>query len=383
MEELTAAERLLCDLVRIPSVSGDEERAADLAAHWLERGGLGVERLGPKGRTVLARARRGTGGPRLFLNSHLDTVPPGEGWHADPWDVAWSDERLVGLGANDAKASVAAMLTALVAWAGESDGQASHGPTGEVWLGLTACEETSNAGMTELLEHLDREAGAGPGGRPDLAVTGEPTGLEVVRAQSGLAVLEARWVGRACHAAHVARVEHENALRLALRDLARVPDCTLLEGEHELLGASTLVATVLRAGERHNQVPDEALAVFDARLAPPHTAAECVAYLTSRMPRARVSVRSERLQAVETPAEHALVRAALEAGARSEPIGSATMSDMALLAGIPAIKCGPGQTARSHTPNEYVTRAELASGVAFYAALIPRALAACAPSVSR
>lgn len=377
MEGLSAAEELCRALVRIQSPSGDELEAASFAADRLAAAGLQVERLGPDGRTVFGRVISAAPGPRLLLNSHLDTVPAGEGWLADPWDVEWRDERLTGLGANDAKASVAAMITAAAQWQAQVSAGAAGGTGGELWLGLTACEETSNAGMTELLEHLD-SSGLG---RPELAVTGEPTGLEVVRAQSGLAVLEARWTGRSCHAAHVARVEHENALRLALRDLANVPDFTLLEGRHELLGASTLVATVLNSGERHNKVPDEALAVFDARLAPPHTAAECAAYLAERMPRATLTIRSERLRPVETPAEHKLVQAALEAGAKTLPIGSSTMSDMALLCGIPAIKCGPGQTARSHTPNEYVTRAELAAGCAFYSGLIPRALRALqAPS---
>lgn len=370
MEELTLtpAEGLCRELVRIPSVSGDEARAAAFVASVLADAGLDVERIGPAETTVFARAGNG-GGPRLFFNSHLDTVPAGEGWLADPWDVDWTTAgdgggRLTGLGANDATASVASMVAAITEFA------RSPSVAGEVWLGLTACEETSNAGMTELLEHFDRNQL----GRPDAAVTGEPTGLEVVRAQSGLCVLEARWTGRSCHAAHVARVEHENALRIALRDLANVPDYTLLDGEHELLGQSTLVCTVLQSGQRHNKVPDEALAVFDARLAPPHTAAECAAYLAARMPRADVTIRSERLRPVETPAEHALVRAALAAGGRVRPIGSSTMSDMALLADIPAIKCGPGETARSHTPNEYVTRAELEAGVRFYSRLIDAVL---------
>jgi acetylornithine deacetylase len=309
------------------------------------------------------------GGPRVLFNTHHDTVPIGEGWTGDPFDATWrgdgAERRLVARGANDAKASVAAMLCAARAYA------ATPRARGTLCLAVTACEETTNAGMTATLARL-AERGLAPHG----GVTGEPTGLEVVRAQSGLAVIEARWTGRACHAAHVARVEHQNALLCAARALAALPEWFELEGRHALLGASTLVPTVLRAGERHNAVPDLAVATFDARLAPPHDARKCVALLRRYLPDADVRVKSERLRPVETAKDHPLVHAALKATGREHAVGSSTMSDMALLAGLPAVKCGPGQTARSHTANEYVLAAEVEAGVAAYTALIPAALEA-------
>jgi acetylornithine deacetylase len=343
-------EDLLLTLVRQPSVSGDEAAIAALCAEWLERAGLEVSVVE---RSVVARLSGGEG-PRLLLNTHFDTVPAGEGWSADPWDVAWEGDRLVGLGANDAKASVASMMFAARALA--------QGPpiAGELLVAINHEEETTNAGMAAVLEQI---------GAPDLAVTGEPTGLEVVRAQAGLAVLTATWRGRSCHAAHVTRVEHENALLLAARDLATFPTPTPFSGEHPLLGPSTLTPTTLHSGERHNKVPDLAEAVFDARLAAPHDAEECLDVLRRHLPHAEPRVRSKRLAAVETSAQHPLVLAALRHTGRSRAIGSNTLSDMALLPGIPAVKCGPGQTARSHTPDEFVTRDELAAGAAFYTEL--------------
>ncbi len=361
-------EALLLALVRTESVSGAEERAAELAAEWLAARGLEVELVE---RTVVARLRGGPG-PRMLLNSHLDTVPAGEGWEQDPWDVDWQGDRLVGLGANDAKGCAAAMMWAAARLARSAE---ETPLPGELVLALNQQEETNNRGMELCLEHL--------GGPPDLAVTGEPTGLEVVRAKAGLAVLEARWRGRACHAAHVARVEHENALLLAARELAGVPPVWTLDPPHPLLGASTLATTVLHAGRRHNLVPDLAEAVFDARLAAPHDADGCVARLAEHLPSAELSVRSRRLGPVETPADHPLVRAALAAAGRAEAVGSSTLSDMALLPGVPAVKCGPGRTERSHTPNEYVTRDELAAGAAFYAAVVPAALSAVQPESAR
>lgn len=349
---------LLSQLVSIPSSSGSEGAIADFVSSFLAEHGVRAERLG---HTLLARTGR-AGGPRFLLCSHLDTVPVGEGWTRDPLSGVWSGDRLYGRGANDAKASVATMICAFLQFLGSD-------LPGELWLGLTECEETNNRGMAALLEHA---------GAPDGAVIGEPTGLDVVRAQSGLAVLKAQWSGSSCHAAHVARVEHRNALLAAVRDAASLPDYLLLSDAHPLLGKSTVVATQLASGTRHNVVPDAAEMVFDARLAPPHSAAEVAALLRERLPAAAISIRSERLRPFETPAEHPLVAAALATAGRGEASGSSTLSDMALLQGVPAIKCGPGLTARSHTPDEFVTLPELEAGAAFYSALVPRALQALA-----
>lgn len=354
---------LLAELVAIPSVSGDEAAAADHAGAFLAAHGVATERLG---NTLLARVgpRSEPGGaPRLLLNSHLDTVPVGAGWTVDPYAARWTEGRLYGRGANDAKASASAMAWAVARLAREAS------LPGEVWLALTACEETTNAGMTAVVERL---------GPPDAAVTGEPTGLRVVRAQSGLAVLEATWTGRSCHAAHVARVEHESALVAAARAAASGPGWWTIGREHDLLGASTLALTVLRAGERHNVVPDHAEALLDARLAPPLTAADAAAFASTQLAGAEVRVRSARLGAVETAADHPVVLAALQAAGQATAIGSSTLSDMALLPGVPAVKCGPGETARSHTPDEYVTLAELEAGAAFYEDVARRILSALA-----
>jgi len=353
---------LLSELVSIESPSGDEGAAADWVGARCEEWGLVYERIG---HSVIVRVSHGAG-PRLLMNSHLDTVPVGVGWDGNPFDGTWRNGKLVARGANDAKAAAVSMLLAALVHA-----RSNKAPAGELLVALNASEETNNSGMVDVLAHLGF-----PDERIDGAVTGEPTNLEVVRAQSGLGVLEAHWTGRACHAAHVARVENDSALFRAAREVAQLPDWFELDGVHALLGPSTLVCTMLRAGTRHNVVPDSAQAVFDARLAPPHDAQECLALLAERLPSATVTVRSERLRPHETAADHPLVKAALAAAGQSEAVGSSTMSDMALLQGVPAVKCGPGVTARSHTANEWVTEDELIGGCTFYRSLVPAALAA-------
>jgi acetylornithine deacetylase len=359
--------RLLRELVAIPSASGSEAAIADFVAHRLARAGLDVERAGGSIVARLARPPLGAGPTVLFV-SHLDTVPPGEGWTHDPFAGAEENGRIFGRGANDAKASVAAMMAAFEDLAARGVDRIAGG---EIVLALTVEEETTNAGIAAVRRHL---------GAIDGAVVGEPTSLEIVRAQSGLGVLRAEWTGRSCHAAHVATVAHESALAKSARELAAAGDWIPLDGAHALLGPSTITPTIFRAGERSNVVPDRAEAIFDARLAPPHDAAAAARALAARLPSARVEVRSDRLKPVETPADHPLVAAALQAAGRTRAIGSPTLSDMALLADVPAVKVGPGDTSRSHTPDEHVRVDELEAGFRFYRALAPLALDACAPA---
>jgi len=174
----------------------------------------------------------------------------------------------------------------------------------------------------------------------------------------------------------VACVDHLNALLEAGSDLAQLGSYLRLEGQHPLLGPSTVAPTLFHSGARHNQVPDLAEAVFDCRLNPPHDAAACRRALEDQLPNAQVSVKSERLAPVETPERHPLVQAALRCAGKRRAIGSSTLSDMALLPGVPAVKCGPGASERSHTRNEFVLRSELEAGARFYARLVPMALAA-------
>lgn len=351
---LDDAAQLLAQLVRIPSVSGSEAAAADFAQAWLSERGVASERLG---HTVVARVEGSAPGPTLLLNSHLDTVPAGNQWSVDPLAGEWIDGKLTGLGANDAGGCVASMMTATVRLAAQRDF------AGTLILSLHAEEETNNRGMGDFL------AAYGP---PDAAITGEPTGLEVVRSQAGLAVFTLKWHGQSCHAAHVARVDHDNAMLQAARELAALPDWLHPGEEHPLLGKSTLAVTSLHSGGPHNKVPDLAEAVVDGRLVPPTTAADCVELLQQSLPRAEVAIRSERLGPIDTPAVDQLVQVALDAAGGGQAVGSTTLSDMALLpAGVPAVKVGPGQTARSHTPDEFLLREELAAGIEFYEAVVP------------
>jgi acetylornithine deacetylase len=337
------------DLVAVPSVSGAEGPIADYLAEFLGRHGVAVSRLG---NTLLATLGAG---PALLLDTHLDTVPPAPGWSRDPWRAEVAEGRVYGLGANDAKASVAAMTAAFLAFR-EVDLPVT------LALALVEGEETSGAGTRAALAELARR-----GLSPAAAVVGEPTGLDVAIAQKGLMVLELVARGQACHAAHAAALGAVNAARRLARDLVALEGIDF-GAPHPALGPVTLEPTQLRAGTARNVVPGEATAILDVRTTPALARREVVARIAAAV-KSEVRVVSDRLLPRETPAGAAIVAAALAARPGARLFGSATLSDMALLDGVPAIKCGPGESARSHTPDEYATEEEVLAGARFYARL--------------
>lgn len=337
-------------LVGIRSPSGEEAEIADALAGILAAHGVAAQRLG---NSLLAVAGEG---PLLLFDSHLDTVPPAAGWTLDPWTVTVRDGRVIGLGSNDAKASVVAMTAAFL------DVAASALPFA-VALALAEGEETSGRGTAAVLAEL-----AARGTSPAAAVIGEPTGLDLAVAQKGLLVLELVARGDACHAAHAAALGARNAVCELARELAALEGLDLGPA-HAELGRATLEPTVLRAGEAHNALPGEATALLDVRTTPAVPAAEIVARVRARTG-GEVRVRSDRFQPCATPVAAGLVEAARRVNPAARLFGSATLSDMAQLVGVPAIKCGPGRSERSHTPDEWVEEEEILAGVRFYRGLV-------------
>lgn len=350
--ELLALHR---DLVATPSVSGEEGPLARWLAEFLAGRGARVERVGD---SLLALAGAG---PLLLFDSHLDTVPPAPGWTRDPFAASVEDGRVHGLGANDAKASVAAMTAAFLAVA---DGELPI----TLALALAAEEETTGRGTRALLEAL------AAAGRPvAAAVFGEPTGLDLAVAQKGLVVLELVAAGTAAHAAHARRLGAVNAARLLARDLMALGDLAL-DPEHPRLGATTVEPTVVRAGTARNVVPAEATAILDVRTTPALAPAVVIERVRAQAI-SEVRVLSDRFAPRETP-PGALLDAARAALPGASEYGSATLSDWALLpAEVPGIKLGPGASERSHTPDEWVLESEILDGARCYEALA-RAFAA-------
>lgn len=349
-DEILALHRAL---LTIPSVSGDEKPIADFLEGWLAARGIGCERLGE---SLLVTCGPPPGeAPLLLFDTHLDTVPPGAGWTRAPFAPTVENGRVYGLGSNDAKAAVAAMLAAFLAVRARPSAVT-------LALALVEGEETRGKGTENVLAAL-----AARGTSIDAAVVGEPTSLDLAVAQKGLLVLELVARGTACHAAHADALGAVNPILTLAGDLARLPLADLGPA-HPQLGRTTLQPTVLRAGEARNSVPGEASAILDLRTAPGLARGELAARLGALL-ESEVVVRSERLLPKATPEDAAIVRAARAARPAARLYGSPTLSDWALLGEVPAVKAGPGASARSHTADEWVDEQEILAGARFYAAL--------------
>jgi acetylornithine deacetylase len=262
------------------------------------------------------------------------------------------DGRVFGLGSNDAKAAVAAMTAAFLAFR-EADLPFT------LALALVEGEETRGTGTEAVLAELARR-----GTPPHAAMVGEPTGLDVAVAQKGLMVLELIAHGDACHAAHAAALGAKNAARRLAHDLVALERVDF-GPPHPRLGPVTLEPTQLRAGTARNVVPGEATALLDVRTTPALGRREVVERI-ERMVTGEVRVLSDRLLPRETSEREPLVAAALSARPEARLFGSSTLSDLVFMEGIPALKCGPGRTERSHTPDEFAMESEILEGARFY-----------------
>lgn len=337
---MNAAE-LLALLVSIPSVSGNERAIADRLTELLRTEGFGVERDGDN----IWFAIGGNASPHMLLLSHLDTVPPCDGWETDPFTPTIIEQKMIGLGANDAKGCVAAMILA----AGELGRAAIEGC---VTFAFVAGEEKDGSGIRTTLPHL-REI--------DAAIVCEPTSLQVCNAQRGMLILRCTARGKSAHVAHA--TAGENAIHKAARDVIRLADMRF--EPHDSLGQARAQVTQISGGLARNQVPDVCEFYVDLRTTP-NLRHDALVRQVSGALESEVIVHSARYEPIATDATQPIVQAALEAAGNAQPVSSNTASDWAFLRDIPAVKVGPGDTQRSHRPNEYLLLGELEGGAQFY-----------------
>lgn len=340
---MNAAE-LLAFLVALPSVSGNERQLADQVGEMLRSDGFEVQREGDSLWFSLGQEAR----PHLLFVSHLDTVPACAGWASEATRPVVAKGKIVGLGANDAKGCVAAMILA----ARELRLMELEG---RVTFAFVAKEETTGEGIRATRPKL---------GEIDAAVVGEPTGLEICAAQRGILLLRCTARGEGAHVAHASL--GENAIHKAARDIARV---TAMKFEaHPVLGTTEAQVTQIAGGLARNQVPDACEFYVDFRTTPNLDHAALAAEIEAAL-ESEVVIQSQRYLPVATDFSEPIVQAALAASGHQNPIGSATASDWAFLTDIPAVKVGPGDSARSHRPNEYLLLEELEAGAKFYSRL--------------
>lgn len=338
-------------LVATNSVSRDEGRAADLVARLLEEHGVSPIRVGHN----VAAVHGPTGAPVLHLCSHLDTVPASAAWTRDPWTPTTESGRVYGLGSNDAKASVAGMISAFLELKGA-------GLPLRLVLALTAEEEVGGKGAETLLPELKAR-----GLSPDAALIGEPTALDLAVAQKGLLVCELRAEGKSVHAAHARALGTPNPVRLLARDLVAIEAVDLGPDDPDL-GPVTLEPTVLVGSAARNLVPAEASCILDVRVNPTPAPEEIADRLRALVRHGKLNVLSSRLRPQSTPTDAPIVKACLAARPEARTFGSRGVSDWCFYGGVPAVKVGPGATERSHTADEWIGIEEVLAGAAFYAA---------------
>ncbi len=341
---------LLKALVRFPSLSREEGPIADFVEDYVRKAGLPVERFENN-----VYFRLGDGEDRLLLNSHLDVVPPSKQHPYDPFDPVEVDGLLYGRGTVDAKASGAAMTTAVLDLAAEG----WTPPQGQVLVALTACEELGGTynGLQNLRPHLPALSAA---------LVGEPTALQPCVAQKGLLILHVHAHGRTAHAArpHLG----ENAILKAARDIQRLADFSF-DREDPFLGKPTLTVTVIEGGKARNVVPNLCSFFVDIRTTPAYTHEEIIGLLADLL-ESEVKVHSKRIIPLATPTSVRIVRACQTALPDAPPFGSPTASDWLFLHDVPTVKIGPGLSERSHTPDEHIEIEEVERAVEVYKGII-------------
>jgi acetylornithine deacetylase len=340
--------RLLHELVSIPSPSGSEEEVARHVEDVARGAGLDVRRseLG-----VVVEVAGREPGATLALVSHLDTVPPGDGWTRDPFDPAIADGRLYGRGSGDAKASAAAMLGAA------ADVGARALARGRLLVVLGFREETPDTTMPRLVPTL---------GTVEAAVIGEPTNLDLATSQRGVLWLDLITRGTQIHAGRAGEGQ-PNAIAILARDLL-AHEGVGVGRPHAVLGDPTITPTRIEAGMARNVTAPVARASLDVRTTPLWSHAELIEAIRERV-KAELDVISDRLVPCETPPGSRLVSAARRVRPGAREYGSPTCSDWVWFRDVDAMKCGPGTSARSHRPDECVEVDEVREARAFFAAL--------------
>lgn len=338
---------LLCSMIRFPSLSGEEDEICAYMQSYVDAAGIQNRRIGNSLYFWI-----GSGTNKLLLASHLDVVPPSSGHPYPPFDAAEVNGRIYGRGASDAKASGAAMTSALLELAAEN----WHPENGQVIVALTECEEThyEKNGLRRLLkDHLLR---------PQAALIGEPTSLIPTIAQKGLLVLRLDAKGKSAHAARHAL--GENAILQTVRDIQQLSAITF-DRVHPVLGPTSLNVTTIQGGTARNVIPDQCTIYLDIRSTPSYTHEEIVAKVREAVS-SEVTVHSDRIVPVSTKTNENIVDACLEALPGTEPAGSPTASDWVFLKDVPTVKIGPGHSELSHTAEECVDTSEVMRAVDFY-----------------
>jgi acetylornithine deacetylase len=337
----------LKQLIRIPSVSGKEKAAAACIQNVLEGKGFPVLR---KNNNVWSVLKKSGKLPTLLLNSHIDTVPPGEGWTTDPYDPVDDGEKITGLGSNDAGASLVSLMVVFMMLSRESDL-----PFNIIYAASAEEEISGKNGIVSILDEI---------GPVDLGIVGEPTGMAMAISEKGLLVLDCMAHGVTGHAA---RNKGENAIYLAMHDIDWIKNYRFIK-KSKMTGEVTMQVTQINGGIKHNVIPGQCSFVVDVRTNDQYTNEQVLNVIRQKLT-STVMARSTRLNASAIDPGHPMVEAACQL--KIDCTGSDTLSDQALMT-FPTVKIGPGSSERSHTADEYIEKQEIFNGIETYLKLLKK-----------
>lgn len=341
---------LLKRLIATPSFSREEDQTASLIEDFFRERQIPFDRL--KNNIWASNRHFNPSKPTILLNSHHDTVKPNKSWTLDPFEPLEQDDKLFGLGSNDAGGCLVSLLATFAHFYDRPD------MAYNIVIAASAEEEISGRDGLELL-------------LPELppisfAIVGEPTEMQLAIAEKGLLVLDCTAHGVSGHAA---RDEGENAIYKAILDIHWLTTYKFLKVS-PTLGPVKLSVTMINAGTQHNVVPDTCTFTIDVRVTEQYTLEEVIKTIQANI-KSEVHPRSIRLKPSSIPINHPIVQAGLALGRHT--YGSPTTSDQAVL-NCPSLKCGPGHSSRSHSADEYIYLREIEEGVNGYIQMLDQVL---------
>jgi len=337
---------LLKELITIPSISRNETAAADKLAEYLNLWGLPY---GREGNNLWVGCQDWDNNRKtVMLNAHIDTVRPVNTWTRDPFTPTQEGDLIYGLGANDCGGGLVATLQAYRILLNRPR------DFNILWVASAEEEISGENGFSRVLPMLPPI---------EVAIVGEPTGLQPAIAEKGLMVIDGYAYGKSGHAA---RNEGVNAIYEALEDLMWLRDYQFRKVS-PLLGPTKMTVTVVESGTQHNVIPDSLHFIIDVRTNEFYQNEFLFEFLKKKMKKCNLQARSFRLHSSSIAEDHPLVRRCLEWN--MEPFGSPTLSDQALMP-FPSLKLGPGDSARSHAANEFIKISEIEQAIGTYVGLL-------------
>ncbi|WP_431156630.1 M20 family metallo-hydrolase [Winogradskyella poriferorum] len=342
---------LLKTLIETPSFSSKENETALVIESWFKDHNIRYHRN--KNNIWAINKHFDESKPNLLLNSHHDTVKPNKGYTKDPFKAIIEDDKLFGLGSNDAGGCLVSLLACFTYFYAKKNLNYNL-------IIVTSAEEESSGpnGLNSMLSVIPEI---------DVAIVGEPTQMHLAIAEKGLVVFDAKVKGTPSHAAHP---NNDNAIYNTIDVLNWFKDFKF-DRKSPVLGDVKMTVTQINAGQQHNAVPSEVDLVIDVRVNDKYSNEEITKILKDKSPCTQIKPRSLRLNSSSIPKNHELVKAGIELGRNT--YGSPTLSDQATLS-CPSLKLGPGDSTRSHTADEFIHLSEIEEGIELYIKLLKHVL---------